>query len=162
MENHIEKVKELLQRCRVSMFGTFEKNKVNFRPMAHVEIDDLGDLWFFTSSSSVKAEHIKANPNVVLTFSNEDENLYLSMEGVAHVSNINKDRMRELFNPFVRAWFPQGLDDPDLSLLKFHPVEIDYWNNPEGKVITYMKMLSSVVTGVRPSGGEHEKLKMTS
>lgn len=160
MDAHIEKIKELLQRCRVCMFGTFEKNKMNFRPMAHVEVDDLGNLWFFTSSSSVKAEQIKANPNAVLTFSNEDENLYLSMEGIACVSNINKDRMRELFTPFVKAWFPEGLDDPDLSLLKFHPIEIDYWNNPNGKVITYMKMLSGTASAVRTSGGEHEKIKM--
>lgn len=148
MDAHIEKIKELLQRCRVCMFGTFEKSKMSFRPMAHVEVDDQGDVWFFTSSSSVKAEQIKANPNAVLTFSNESENLYLSIEGVACVSNINKDRMRELFTPSVKAWFPEGLDDPDLSLLKFHPVEIDFWNAQDGHQITHQKIRSGTASAV--------------
>lgn len=158
MENYVEKLKELTSKCKVSMLGTFEEMRVHFRPMAHVDVDDMGNLWFFTSMDSEKATQVNNNPNVYLTYACEGESTYLSVEGIASVSNINRDRMKELFSPMLRAWFPEGLDDPNLALMIVHPLEIDYWTNNENKVLTYFKMLSSAVTGARVQVGEHGKL----
>lgn len=158
MEDYVEKLKQLTGKCGVCMLGTFEEMRVHFRPMAHVDVDDMGNLWFFTSIESEKASHINSNPNVYLTYTCEEGSTYLSVEGIASVSNINRDRMKELFTPMLRAWFPNGLDDPSLALMIVHPLEIDYWTNNENKVLTYFKMLSSAVTGVRAPVGEHGKL----
>jgi general stress protein 26 len=154
MESYIEKLRELTGKCKVCMLGTFNELRVHFRPMAHVDVDDLGNLWFFTSIESEKTSQVNSNPNVYLTYSNEKESTYISVEGIASVSNINKDRMKELFTPMLRAWFPGGLDDPNLALMIVHPLEIDYWVNNENKVLTYIKMLSGAKTQI----GEHGKL----
>jgi hypothetical protein len=37
-------------------------------------------------------------------------------------------------------------------------MDIDYWMNNESKVLTYIKMLSSAVTGTKAPVGEHGKL----
>lgn len=158
METYVEKLKELTSKCKVCMLGTFEEMRVRFRPMAHVDVDEMGNFWFFTSMESDKTSQINSNPNVYLTYACEGESTFLSIEGIASVSNINRDRMKELFNPFVRSWFPEGLDDPNLALMIVHPLEIDYWVNNENKVLTYIKMLSSAVTGNRVEVGEHGRL----
>ncbi len=158
MENYVEKLKELTSRCKVSMLGTFEEMRVHFRPMAHVDVDDMGNLWFFTSMDSEKTTQINNNPNVYLTYACENDNTYLSVEGIASVSNINRERMKELFTPTLRAWFPDGLDDPSLALMIVHPLEIDYWTNNENKILTYFKMLSSAVAGTRVTIGEQGRL----
>jgi general stress protein 26 len=158
MDNYVEKLKQLTSKCKVCMLGTFEEMRVHFRPMAHVDVDEMGNLWFFTSMESEKTSQINANPNVYLTYTCEDDSVYLSVEGIASVSNINRDRMKELFSPMLRAWFPEGLNDPNLALMIVHPLEIDYWTNNENKVLTYFKILSSAVTGSRTPVGEHGKL----
>lgn len=160
MENndYVDKLKELTSKCKVCMLGTFEEMRVHFRPMAHVDVDDMGNFWFFTSMDSEKTLQVNNNPNVYLTYACESDSTYLSVEGIASVSNINRDRMKELFTPLLRAWFPDGLDDPNLALMIVHPLEIDYWTNNENKVLTYFKMLSSAVTGVRAPVGEHGKM----
>lgn len=158
MESYVEKLKELTNKCKVCMLGTFEEMRVRFRPMAHVDVDEMGNFWFFTSMESDKASQINNNPNVYLTYSCEGDSTYLSVEGIASVSNINRDRMKELFTPFIRAWFPDGLDDPNLALMIVHPLEIDYWVSNENKVLTYIKMLSSAVTGTKATVGEQGKL----
>lgn len=158
MEKYVEKLKELASKCKVCMLGTFEEMRVRFRPMAHVDVDEMGNFWFFTSLESDKSSQINSNPNVYLTFACESNSTYLSVEGIASVSNINRDRMKELFNPFVRSWFPDGLDDPSLALMIVHPLEIDYWINNDSKILTYVKMLSSAVTGTKAEVGEHGKL----
>jgi general stress protein 26 len=145
MESYVEKLKEMTSKCKVCMLGTFEEMRVHFRPMAHVDVDETGNLWFFTSISSDKTSQINDNPNVYLTYASESGSTYLSVEGIASVSNINRDRMKELFTPLLRAWFPRGLDDPSLALMIVHPLEIDYWTKAENKILTYIKMLSSVL-----------------
>lgn len=160
MEAHVAKLKELTARCRVCMLGTFEEKRVVFRPMAHVDIDDLGNFWFFMAVDSAKAAQVNANPNVYLNYSCEETSTFLNVEGVASISNINKDRMRELFDPFVRAWFPDGLRDPALGLMVVHPLEIDYWIPDDHKVLTYNKMISKTVAGSKAMAAEHGRIVM--
>lgn len=143
------------------MLGTFDdQSRVTFRPMTHVEVDDMGNIWFFVGIDTPKAEHIAANPNVYLNFSCEKSATFVAIEGVANVSNINRERMKELFTPFVRAWFPQGLDDPNLGLMVVHPLEIDYWVNDENKILTYIKMLTKTAAGAKSLVAEHGRISM--
>jgi general stress protein 26 len=157
--NQIEKIKELVSRSRVCMLGTSEDGYMKFRPMSHVDIDDEGNIWFFTSKDSWKAEDIQRNPSVQLLYINESDSIYLTMECEAHL-DFDPQRMKELFNPFVKAWFPNGLKDPSLALLAVRPMGIEYWANDDSKILTYIKMLSSAVTGSQPSVGEHDRLTL--
>jgi general stress protein 26 len=155
--NYVEKIKELVSRSRVGMLGTLEEGFTRFRPMSHVDIDDDGKIWFFTSRNSWKATEIQQNPTVQLIYINESDSIYLRMDGMAHIT-VDQQRMKELFNSFVKAWFPSGLKDPSLALLVFDPVEIEYWANDDSKILTYMKILSASVTGSQPAVGEHGKM----
>ena len=155
----VEKIKELVSRSRVGMLGTLEDGFMRFRPMSHVDIDDDGKIWFFTSKDSWKAEDIQRNPTVQLIYINESDCIYLSLEGMAQVI-VDHQRMKELFNPFVKAWFPKGLKDPSIALLVVHPIGVEYWSNDASKVLTYIKMLASAVTGTQASFGEHGRLSL--
>ena len=66
--NNSEKVKELVSRSRVGMLGTLEAGLMKFRPMSHVDIDDDGNIWFFASKDSWKAEDVQQNPTVRTIF----------------------------------------------------------------------------------------------
>ena len=157
--NLVSKLKELVSRSRVGMLGTSEDGVVRFRPMSHVDIDDEGCLCFFTAKDSWKADDLQRNPTVQLIYINESDSIYLNIEGVARIT-VNPQRMKELFNPFVKAWFPKGLKDPSLALLEVHPVEMEYWSNDDSKILTYLKILKAAVTGNQPSMGEHDTLAL--
>ena len=57
--SHVQKVKELVSRSRVGMLGTLDAGVMRFRPMSHVDIDDEGNIWFFISDDSWKADDIR-------------------------------------------------------------------------------------------------------
>lgn len=155
--DYVKKIKELVGSSRVGMLGTLEAGFVRFRPMAHVDIDMEGRIWFFTSKNSWKAAEIQQTPTVQLLYLNEEEARYVRMDGMAYIIE-DHQRMKELYNPFLKAWFPKGLRDPSLTLLAFHPVEIEYWKNDDSKAITYLKILAASALGNEPTIGEHEKL----
>jgi len=143
MDDNIEKLKQMVGRCRVGMLGIpSEGGNLHFSPMSHVDIDDDGNLWFFTSKETSKELGPKNNANIHITYTQESNSLFLSIEGTAHL-NANKEKMRELFNPYVKAWFPKGLDDPAISLLVVEPKEVEYWTSDDRKILTYNKMLAT-------------------
>jgi|SRR5688572_14586178 len=157
--NNVEKLRTLVSRSRVGMLGTLEDGRMQFRPMSHVDIDEEGKLWFFTSKDSWTAVDIHRSPVVQLIYSNESDSIYLTIDGIAQI-NEDQNRMKELFNPFVKAWFPKGLKDPSLALLIVDPMNIEYWSNDDSKILTYIKVLTAAVTGSQPNVGDHEKLSV--
>jgi general stress protein 26 len=42
--------------------------------------------------------------------------------------------MKELWNPIMKAWFPEGLHDPKILLVKAEPEEVEYWDNSSSKI----------------------------
>ncbi len=122
------------------MMGFTGDDRMHFTPMSHVDIDDDGNLWFFTSTESGKTLNNKVQPIVYLTYVYEAGGTYLSIEGIANIT-ANKAKMRELFNPFLKSWFPKGLEDSAVSLLMVRPLEIEYWVSNENKVLTQHKIL---------------------
>lgn len=154
MEKYVEKLKQLMSNCSVGMLGTFEEVRMTFRPMSQVDVDDSGNIWFFVDMTSAVAEQINTNPNVYVNYSCEKVSTFITIEGVANISNVNRDKIKELYNPSVKGWFPGDVDDPNLGLLIVHPLEIDYWENNENKVLSYIKLLS----GAGTVAGERGKL----
>jgi general stress protein 26 len=141
MEGQVEKLKQIVGRCRVGMLGMYHEDGIHFSPMSHVDIDDDGNLWFFTTKESGKAISAKNKNNIFITYAQEANSTFLSISGKAYL-NSNREKMRELFNPYVKAWFPNGLEDPNLSLLVVHPLDVECWTCDDHKILTYNKILS--------------------
>ena len=73
-----------------------------------------------------------------------------------------KDRAKieELWNPILKAWFPEGLDDPSLCLLKVTVEEAEYWDSPNSKLVQIAGFVKALVTGQAAKGGENEKISL--
>jgi len=141
MDDQVEKLKQIVGRCRVGMFGMYREDGIHFSPMSHVDIDDEGNLWFFTTKETGKTISAKNKNNIFITYAQESNSTFLSISGKAYL-NANREKMKELFNPYVKAWFPKGLEDPNISLLVVHPLEVECWTSNEQKTLAYNKILS--------------------
>ena len=83
------------------------------RPMATQDVEFEGTLWFFTSAGSAKMSEIRQYPQVSVSYASADDHRYVSLSGRASLIQ-DAEKMKELWSPVYRAWFPQGLDDPEL------------------------------------------------
>jgi general stress protein 26 len=109
-------------------------------------VDVEGNLWFFTRTDTEKVEAIRDNDNVCLSYADPDEQRYVSITGAAQLLNIPAKK-KELWNPLYKAWFPQGLDDPKLVLIKVLVTNAEYWHAPEGKMVQLMGFGRAAVAG---------------
>lgn len=124
------------------------------RPMAPLEMDALGALWFFTHRRSAKIEQLKA---LNLCFVDAERGTYVSMSGHGDIVG-DREHVKRLWSPLARPWFPHGPDSEELTLLKFTPHSAEYWDAVDTKMVRLLATAVSVVAA-RPIGlGEHAHL----
>jgi len=158
---YVEKLVEMVKDVRICMFITNEKNAENLsgRPMSIGKIDDDGTMWFFTKASSYKVEEIEESKKVSIAITNESSNNYLMIHGSAMLVN-DKSKMTALWSSILKAWFPLGLDDPDMTLIKVTPSEVNYWDGSSSKMVVLFNILKAIVNGKEYEEGEHGKINL--
>jgi general stress protein 26 len=155
----IEKLKGMLEDIDFAMLTTMAGNKFRSRPMSTQEMDENGDLWFFTSDETHKVEEIEADDRVLVAYSKPEDNTYVSVFGRAKLVK-DRQKIEELWNPIHKAWFPEGVDDPHLSLLKISIEEAEYWDSPNSKLVQIAGFIKALVTGQEADGGDYGKIKL--
>lgn len=109
-----------------------------------------GVLWFFTSSESPKAEEILHRKQVNLSYASVEKQRYVSVSGQAYLVR-DRAKAKELWNPAAKLWFPDGVDDPTLILLRVDVVAAEYWDSPSSKMVQLYGMAKSALTGKKSS-----------
>ena len=158
-----KKLRELAKDINIAMLTTVDNDgTLRSRPMAtNGEVEFDGDLWFFTYGSSHKVDEIQREPVVNVSFSDTRTQTYVSLSGTAQLVT-DKEKIKELWRPVLKAWFPKGTDEPDIALLKVHAIKAEYWDAPSNFIATTVGLVKSLATGEKPGKmGDHEKVALS-
>lgn len=158
-EKNIKLLKEKIEDVRICMFTTLSlSDEFSSRPMATANVEDDGSIWFFTNEYSLKNAEISKENRVMLVYSNPSNNTYMYVNGKAELVE-NVEKRSAYFSIMVKAWFPKGLEDPGLALIKVTPDVAEYWDSSSSKMVVAFNMLQAIVTGDKYDEGQHKKLK---
>jgi general stress protein 26 len=144
----IEMVKKITKEIDICLFCTSIKTDdgSTARPMSTQDVDDDGNLWFFSDKNSDKNKEIEKDSRVQLFYSDPGKSSYLVVNGEAEII-IDSEKVEELWSPLVKAWFKEGKDDPNISIVKVSSKSAYYWDTEGNKMINFLKMIASVATG---------------
>ena len=162
-DEQVKKLGELVKDIRICMFTTIDADGRPWsRPMAaQAQVFD-GDLWFFTGADSEKVARLQANPNVGVAFAKPGDQEYVTFAGSGRVVD-DKAKAKELWAEPLRTWFPKGLDDPNLRLIKVEVDRAEYWDSPSSAIIYALGYAKARLTGKPPGKaltGENEKVDL--
>lgn len=158
----IAKLRELVKDVEFAMMTTVTPDgALRSRPMATLHVDHEGQLWFFTADDSGKAEDIAAEHAVNISYAEPKKQRYLSVSGNATVEQ-DRAKAREFWKPIYKAYFPQGVDDPHLALLRVRVESAEYWDSPGSKAVQLFEMTRAALTGEESRLGDHAKLDIRS
>ncbi|MBS0546686.1 MAG: pyridoxamine 5'-phosphate oxidase family protein [Proteobacteria bacterium] len=155
------KLWDLIRDIKYGMFTARHGNgHLHSRPMTTLDRDEQGGiLWFFMSRSSEPVMDIENMSEVNLSYSDAGRDAYVSVSGTAHVVN-DMGQKKRLWSPMVQAWFPGGIDDPDLALVAVTIDHAEYWDVKTNKATKIYEMAKAAMTGTTPSIGEHAQVRM--
>lgn len=156
----IEKLKDVIDGLDTAMFTTRTANgRLVSRPLRMQEIDEDGAMWFVTDRNSHKTEEIHAHPQVNLAFAAPADNTYVSVSGKATVL-FDKARLQALWSPAMMVFYPDGLDDPDLCVLRVDLESAEYWDSPGGLVGNALYLAAAAITGDAGALSENRSMEL--
>ncbi|MBL0419720.1 pyridoxamine 5'-phosphate oxidase family protein [Ramlibacter sp. AW1] len=118
---------------------------------------DEGVLYFFVSRATEVGRRLQADGDVNVSYSDPQKDHYVSIAGKATINN-DRAKKERLFNMMTKAWFPQGVDDPNLELVEVRITHAEFWDVKESKTKQLVKMASAAMTGQPPRMGEHKEV----
>lgn len=159
----ILKLRELIKDVKVAMFTTIDENGlIRSRPLSTLDTDaqeGVGELWFFTSGSSPKVDEILEDQHVNLSYADPVHQRYVSVSGTATATR-DLERIRRLWKPVHKAWFPEGVDDPKLTLIHVKIIRAEYWDAPSSGIVNAFGIAKAIMLGETYEPGENEKLRL--
>lgn len=153
------KLKKLVEDIKFAMMiSGLDKKPLNAIPMTTKKVDDQGNIWFLSAKNSDHNQNIAAQNKVQLLYSDPSEMEFISIFGTAEIV-LDKNSLKDLYDKSSDVWF-SGLDDPNLSAIKFDPQEAYYWDSKSNKYITLFKLGVAALTGKGKDIGERGNLEL--
>jgi general stress protein 26 len=148
-----EKLYDLAEDAKIAMMTTHNADGTLYTcPMTFQEKDAQGHLWFFLEKDCETARNLQANVNLSLGFSNPGDSEFVSVAGVGQLIE-DRAMIEKLWKPVLKAWFPQGKDDPKIALLRVDPQNGQYWDSPSSTLETVVGYVKNVF-GANDRGGK--------
>jgi general stress protein 26 len=157
----LETLLQIINRVHVAMMTTTEPaDSLRSRPLATLRTEEFdGFLWFYTAADSPKIAEIGEHHQVNLSYADPAHHLYASVSGQGVVVR-DAEKMAERWNPLVKAWFPNGLDDPNLVLLQVSVDKAEYWDASGTPVKRLAAFKKALATGDTSDLVENRKLRL--
>jgi len=156
----LSKIGELIQDVRICMMVTVASDgSMDARPMATQKTAFDGTVWFLTRHESGKVAELESDSHVTLVYSDPNNANYVTAKGRATISR-DRAKIHDLWNPMYKAWFPEGVDDPQITVVRVDVAEAQYWEASSSKIVLGMKYLAAAVTGGKVAVGETGKIKV--
>lgn len=159
-KENIRLIGDKIQGIRIAMMTTAEADgTLRSRPMATQDVEFDGTLWFFTMADAPKVGEVKRDQQVNLSYAKPDDQLYVSISGTAELIR-DQQKVKEMWKPIYKAWFPSGENDPNLALLKVDAIQAEYWDSPSSKMVQLVLMAKAAITGSQDALGENKKVNI--
>ena len=156
----LAELSRLIDGIPVAMVTTrTDDERLGSRPMLLERLEPDGSLTFLTHLSSDKIREISRDPRVNVAFVGDKGDRYVSVSGVASATH-DPARMKALWKPTYRAWFPGGPEDPDGAIFSVRIEVIDSWDVPTSRLVRLWCAVKALATGQVVEAGEHHTTQL--
>ena len=160
-QHDLSHLKEMIEDIKFCMLTTADDDgTLRSRPLQTAAVDDDGTLWFFTSQSSVKVSEAQADGGRVnVSYASPAKTDFVSVSGRATLVR-DREKMRALYTKWIDVFFPKGLDDPNLALLRVEVEKAEYWDSPATAIGRLYALAKGLVTENPDAVGENKKITL--
>ena len=148
----------LIEKIGVTMFVTSHGDTMDARPLQAHPDRDANLIYFMTDSAHVLND-TNRDARVLLNFADKGANDYVSVDGVASVTN-DRAKIRELWSPWAKAFWDTP-ENPDIRVIAVSPEQARYWDGPN-MVVTSISIITSAILNKKPELGKSGDVSLKS
>lgn len=154
----LSKLRRLIDDVNVAMLTSIKANGEFYsRPMNTMELDNDGNIYFFSDEHTPDVHDISINNNVSVTYTNPETNTYIALQGKLYLAH-DQEKINNLWMPAMKAWFPEGKEDPNLTLIRVEVLKAEYWDSSASDMVVLFNLLKAIFKGKTYSQGDHEEI----
>ena len=143
-----------IKDTRVGMLGVAGGEPRHMQPMTAYVEREANELWFFTYRDTDLVRDVNASGGHYAMFCviSKDREVYACLGGELE-EHFDRERMERYWNPVVAAWYPEGKDDPRLTLLRMRLDDAQMWLSQAGPVRFAFEIAKANMTRDQPDLG---------
>lgn len=143
---------EHLKDSNTGMLG-LDQPGYHSQPMTAFREEETGTIWFFTRTDTDLAKDAALpDQSAMFTYGSKDQHVWACIHGTLSRSD-DRTRIDKYWNPVVAAWYPEGKDDPHLTLLRFEADDGRIWVSKQGPVRFFYEVAKANLTKTTPDAG---------
>ena len=127
----------------------------HFQPMTAFVERETGQIWFFTKKDADLVVAVAGGAPATFVF--QSAHLWACIDGTLRAEH-DRDRIERYWNVHVAAWYPEGKDDPSLTLICLDASEAAVWVAEGGPVKYAFEVAKANATKTTPDIGERRDL----
>ncbi|KQC33309.1 general stress protein [Nonlabens sp. YIK11] len=152
-----QKYKKMVESIDFAMMLThLDQTPLHAIPMSTKRVDDNGTTYFLSNADSEHNANIESDSRCQLLYSEKHSMEFLSVYGKAVITR-DKALIHDLYSSSDDNWF-DGNDDPNITVITFHPEEGHYWDSKSNALVSLFKMGYGAITGEKMDVGESGSL----
>lgn len=145
-----------IEKHQIGMLGVVGGEPHHFQPMAAFAEPGENTLWFFSYRDTDLAEAVAAGAQAMFVFQ-QGRDFYACVGGELRAEP-DRARMDKYWNAHVAAWYPEGKDDPRLTLLRFDARDAEVWISEAGPIRYAFEIARANATHSQPEVGGRTNL----
>lgn len=145
-EETIQAMTEIMKEVKFAMLTVVtEDGHLQAHPMTTQQAEFDGDVWFLGGKDTQQVQAMRARPTVNVSYSDHVKGNYVSISGTAQMVE-DRAKLEELWTDAYKAYFPGGIDDPSLQLVKIEAQGGEFWGS-DGKIKNLFQLARAKITG---------------
>jgi general stress protein 26 len=162
MSNHPHSPAELearlwkeIEKARYGMLGPIGQTArhQHFQPMTAFCEPDNRQIWFFTRTDTDLAKTAEQDIEAMFVVQAKDQGFQACIAGRL-AQHFDAERMERYWNPVVAAWYPEGREDPRLTMLHLDLGDAQVWLSETNPVAFAFQIAKANATHQEPDVGE--------
>lgn len=151
-----------IDKARYGMLGLVGQTPAHhFQPMTAFCERDGGQIWFFTRNDTDLAKACVQGGQAMFIIQAKDQGFQACIGGRL-AQQFDAARMQQYWNPVVAAWYPEGQNDPRLTMLRFDVSDAQVWLSETNPMAFGFQIVKANMTGKEPNVGESAPLQLDS
>ena len=146
-----------IKKRRTGMLGLVGGE--HMQPMTAFCEEDGGPIWFFCrKENDLISQSAGGKPAMLCLMTGDDS--FIACVGGTLQEDHDRERIARFWNPVAGAWFPEGKDDPHLTLLRLDPVDAQVWVSHSNPLRFGFEVAKANLTKTLPDAGDTAHLSL--
>lgn len=125
------------------------------QPMTAYREEETGTIWFFTREDTdlAKDAGVGGGQSAMFHYGSKDQKVWACIHGELSVHGNDREIIDRHWNPVLAAWYPDGKDDPMLTILRFDADDGRVWVSDGGLLKFAFEIAKANITKTLPDAG---------